>query len=54
MKHLNTFILESIEKQKVFVVLKPGFLELAGDIINIFNKKGMDCRADHNQTTFIK
>ena len=40
MKHLNEYIKESIENQKVFVVLKPGFLELAGDIINIFNKKG--------------
>jgi nucleoside diphosphate kinase len=40
MKSLQEYIKESLDTQKVFVVLKPGFLNLAQTVINIFNESG--------------
>lgn len=40
MKALKDYIVEALDAQKVFVVLKPGFDDLGEKIINIFNDEG--------------
>lgn len=41
MKHLSDFINESLDgSHHVFTVIKPGFLDKAGQIIEIFKKHG--------------
>ena len=42
MKALKDYIVEALDTQKVFVVLKPGFDDLGGKIINIFNDEGWE------------
>lgn len=42
MKHLNEYIVESINKSHVFVVLKPGSLDLAQTVIERFSQDGWE------------
>ena len=41
MQSLKDFLLESAKpEKKIFVVIKPGFLDKAGDILDIYKKEG--------------
>ena len=40
MKCLKDYITEGLNNQKIFVVIKPGFLDKAQDILNIYKDEG--------------
>lgn len=46
MKNLKDYINESIEStKKIFVVVKPGFLDKTVDILNIYKENGWECES---------
>lgn len=46
MKSLKDYITEGLSNQKkIFVVIKPGFLDKTKDILNIYKENGWECES---------